>query len=87
MDRVKELIAEGVDVSTAVKRALRERGFSVSGFADRHGLTRSITSEQVNLDRTPRDEFCRALAEELGGEPLDWATLLWEAAKPEPIAA
>lgn len=82
MDRVKELLAAGLPLPDAVKTALRERGLSVAGLADKYDFARSITSEQINLDRTPRDEFCAALATELGGRPEDWALLLWQAAKP-----
>lgn len=79
MQQVKQMLAAGVSVSTAIKEAL---GMSVTAFADKHELARTITSEMLNLSRFPDLPTCTALAKELGGEPYDWALLLWKAAKP-----
>ncbi len=81
MEQVKQMIDAGVSLSTAIKEAL---GQSVTSWADRHSLARPTTSEVLNCERTPRVDICRALAADLGGEPLDWALLLWEHAKPRP---
>jgi hypothetical protein len=81
MDSVKRMIGAGANLSMAIKQEL---GMSVTAFADKFDLARTITSEVLNLDRAPRMDVCRALASELGGEPYEWAVLLWEAAKPQP---
>jgi hypothetical protein len=86
MDRVKELRAAGLPLPDAIKHALREVGLSVTEFADQNELSRSVTSEVLNLDRRPRDGHLRALAKHLGGTAEQWAQLLWEAARPEVAA-
>lgn len=87
MDRVKELLAAGVSLPDAVRMALKEREVSVSAFADRHDIARSIASEQLNLDRFPRTAFCQALEAELGGAADEWALLFWENGRPAAQAA
>jgi hypothetical protein len=79
VDKVKKLMAAGMSLSAAIKEAL---GTSVTGFADKYEMPRSVTSEVINLDRTPRLQQCQALAEELGGSPFEWAELLWEHSRP-----
>jgi len=81
VENVKRMVEGGTSVPTAIKEAL---GISVTAFADRHGLHRSTTSEVINLDRGPREPICSALAIELGGTSLEWAELLWSAARPKP---
>ena len=81
MERVKKLLAAGLSLPSAIKDAL---GMSVTAFADRHTLARSVASEVINLERGPREPYCSALAAELGGSAYDWAQLLWESAKPRP---
>lgn len=81
MDRVKQLLAAGLSLPAAIKDSL---GMSVTSFADKYDLPRSITSEVINLDRAPRAAYCSALAAELGGTAYEWAELLWESAKPQP---
>lgn len=80
MDKVKKLMAAGMSLSAAIKEAL---GMSITSFADKHRLHRSITSEVINLDRAPRLDQCAALATELGGSAFEWAELLWEHARPQ----
>jgi len=88
VDRVKQMIEAGVSLSTAIKEALPA---SVSEFCDQHGLTRPVVSDMINLVRAPDLRLCAALSKELGGEPYEWAMLLWEHAKPSadrfPVAA
>lgn len=81
MDKVKQMVAAGISLSTAIKEVL---GSSVTAFADRHELSRPIASEVLNLDRSPRADVCEALAKELGGDAYEWALLLWEGARPSP---
>lgn len=80
MQRVKEMMAAGVGVTTAIKEAI---GMNVTAFADKHDLSRTLTSDVINLERFPRPAICLALSTELDGDPFDWAVLLWEAGKPE----
>jgi plasmid maintenance system antidote protein VapI len=79
VDKVKKLMHAGMSLSAAIKEAL---GMSITGFADKYSMHRSITSEVINLDRAPRLEQCTALAKELGGSPFEWAELLWEHSRP-----
>lgn len=81
MERVKKLVEAGLDLPSAIKAALE---MSVTAFADRHDLARSVASEVINLERGPREPYCSALAKELGGSAYEWAELLWSAAKPQP---
>lgn len=81
MEQVKQMVAAGVSLSTAIKEVI---GQSVTSWADKHSLNRSITSEVLNLEHGPRADVCRALAKDLGGSAFDWATLMWECAKPSP---
>jgi hypothetical protein len=77
--KVKKLLDAGMSLSSAIKEAL---GMSVTAFADKYGMPRSITSEVLNLDRSPRLQQCSALAQEIGGSPFEWAELLWEHSRP-----
>jgi hypothetical protein len=81
VDRVKKLMSAGLTLPSAIKEAL---GMSVTAFADKHDLSRSIASEVINLERGPREPYCSALAHELGGSAYEWAELLWSEAKPQP---
>jgi hypothetical protein len=82
MERVKELLAAGLSFPAALKQALTEKGVSVSGLADTHGIARSVASEVINLDRFPRLTVAGAIAAELGGTAFEWQQLMWEHAKP-----
>lgn len=79
MDKVKKMLDAELSLSSAIKEAL---GMSITAFADKHRLNRSITSEIINLDRAPRLDQCAALASELGGSPFEWAELLWQHSRP-----
>ena len=79
MEQVKQMVAAGVSLPTAIKEAL---GRSVTAFADSHGLSRQISSEVLNCERSPRVDVCRAIANDLGGDAFAWANLLWEGARP-----
>jgi hypothetical protein len=79
MEQVKQMVAAGVSLSTAIKESI---GTSVSAWADKHGFNRSITSEVLNLERAPRADVCRALEKDLGGSAYEWALLMWESSRP-----
>jgi len=79
MDQVKQMVGAGVSLPTAIKEVL---GQSVTSWADKHGLSRTVTSEVLNCERAPRPDVCRALEVDLGGAAYEWATALWEAARP-----
>jgi len=79
MDRVKKLISAGLPISDAVKAAL---GMTVTAFAEKHRLPRSITAEALNGARVATSAQLDALVAELGGTREEWRELLWLAAKP-----
>jgi hypothetical protein len=83
VDQVKKMVESGVSLSTAIKESL---GQSVTAWADKHSLSRQITSEVLNSERAPRVDVCRALEADLGGPALEWAQLLWRTAEPKPEA-
>lgn len=84
MDKVKQMVAAGVSIPTAIREAL---GASLSDVADRRGVDRVRLSEAINGIRRPTAQVAAALVAELGGTEFEWRELLWLAAKPEPPAA
>lgn len=83
MDNVKQMVQAGVSLPTAIKEAI---GQSVTSWADKNDLSRQITSEVLNCERSPRVEVCRALERDLGGDAYAWALLLWQGARPNAAA-
>jgi hypothetical protein len=79
VNQVKQMVEAGVSVPTAIKEAI---GTSVTSWADKHELSRTLASEMINLVRLPDTLMCAALAADFGGEPYDWAVFMWEAARP-----
>ncbi len=87
MDQVKANIARGTEPGTAIRgELLATKGLTVKAFAAKHRLPRQSTVEALRGARRPTDKLLRALARELGGSKQAWATLLWEAARPEHMA-
>lgn len=82
MDKVKQMVAAGVSLPAAIKEALKNEGMTVSAFCSRYGMNRVQGGEILNLVRSPDARTCDGLARELGGQPFDWALLLWEHARP-----
>lgn len=82
MDKVKQMVAVGVSVSTAIREAL---GITDVELARRHGLNKGAVSNQIAGRVRPTSEFVAALIAELGGAEAEWRELLWLAGKPEHV--
>lgn len=83
MLKVKKLMAEGLDIPTAIKGAL---GMTVEAFADKYKLPRPSFSNAINGNVRATDAAIEALVTELGGTAEEWRWLLWEAGKPSQAA-
>jgi hypothetical protein len=88
MDKVKELIALGLSVPSAIRGALESNGLdTVSAFCDKYSLPRGGVSNHLNATVRPTDATITALVAELGGTENDWRELLWQAMRPAHLAA
>jgi hypothetical protein len=86
MEKVKQLVAAGSRIPSAILEALAQNGLSLAGFAKKYRLPYTQTSRGVN-GNGPTDALIRALCKELGGTEAEWRELLWLAAKPEAVTA
>jgi plasmid maintenance system antidote protein VapI len=84
MEKVKQKVAAGVAIPTAISDTLKQEcGLTVEQFAAKHVLNRSTTYEAVNGSRRATDAQIAALIAELGGTADEWKELLWLAGKPD----
>lgn len=79
MDKVKEMVAVGVSIPTAIKEAL---GMSYVDFAKKHRLNPTTARLHLGGHVRATDGTIDALVKELGGSEDEWRMLLWEAARP-----
>lgn len=84
MEKVKEMVAAGVSIPTAIKEAL---GMKIPEFAKKHRLNVNSARLHIGGHARPSDETIAALIKELGGTGREWRLLLWEAARPEQVAS
>jgi hypothetical protein len=88
MDKVKEFMALGLTVPSAIRAALDANGIkTVVAFCDKYGIPRGSGSNHLNATTIATDQTIDALVEELGGTPNEWRELLWQAMKPAHLAA
>ena len=84
MDKVKKLMEAGLSTSAAIKAAL---GMPLTEFADKYGIARPTVTNHINANVRPSDATINALVEELGATPDEWRELLWQAMRPDHLAA
>lgn len=89
MNQVKQMMAAGVSLATAVKEILarREPSMTLSAFADNHDRPVTTISNLINGKLVPTDADIAAFVAEFGGEPDEWRMLFWEQMRPVISAA
>jgi plasmid maintenance system antidote protein VapI len=88
MEKVRKLIEAGARTGVAIREALLvDRQLTVAAFAEKHDLPEKSVSNGINGNVRATEALCAALSTELGGEPAEWATLLWNASKPSTLVA
>lgn len=80
---VRQLIEQGVAISTAIKAVLERNGLkTVTAFAEKYDLNRSATANHLSGSTRPSEEAVSALISELSGTDAEWREILWLAGKP-----
>lgn len=88
MDKVKEFMALGLTIPSAIRAALDANGIkTVTGFCDKYDIPRGSGSNHLAATTIATDQTINALVAELGGTENEWRELLWQAMKPAHLAA
>lgn len=84
MEKVKQMVAVGVRLGTAIRECLPT---SIAAHCEKHGLPRSSTNEAYNGLRAATPAQVAALVVELGGTDEEWRELLKQARLAAVLAA